>query len=85
MSSPKLDLYYFDACPFCQYVLRAIQGLNIKVNYMHIYDEPKNMEKLMQDTGRKTTPCLYIDGNPMFESQDIIDWLEKNQDNLEKN
>jgi glutaredoxin 2 len=26
----KLELYYYDQCPFCQYVLRKIDQLGIK-------------------------------------------------------
>lgn len=38
----------------------------------------------MNDTGRRTVPCLYIDNQPMFESQDIMEWLRDNESNLEK-
>jgi glutaredoxin len=81
---PKLELYYFDACPFCQIVLREVKALNLKVTYNHIYKEPQHHEKLYKDTGRGTTPCLYIDGKPMFESADIIEWLNDNKEKLEK-
>lgn len=84
MSYPKLELYYFEACPFCQIVLRAIDDLGLKVDYKHIHEDPSNYEKLVKDTGRGTTPCLYIDGKPMHESRDIINWLQANQGNLEK-
>jgi glutaredoxin len=84
MSAPELDLYYFDACPYCQRVLNAINKYKIKVNYKDIYEGTNNLEKLRIITGKKTTPCLFIDGNPMFESLDIIVWLEKNLDKLNK-
>jgi glutaredoxin len=58
---------------------------NIKVNYKDIYEDTNNMQKLMYITGRKTVPCLFIDGDPMHESSDIVAWLEKNLDKLEKN
>ncbi len=79
----KLELFYFDACPFCQLVLRAIDELNIKVDYKNIYDDERNLNRLLGDTGRRTTPCLYIDGKPMFESADIINWLKENKSKLE--
>lgn len=79
-----LDFYYFDSCPYCQRVLRVINELKIKVNYKDIYGDTTNMQKLLQITGRKTVPCLFIDGDPMFESLDIIDWLRANEKDLEK-
>ena len=42
------------------------------------------MDRLFSETGRRTTPCLFIDGKPMFESEDIIEWLKNNQFNLHK-
>lgn len=65
-------------------VSRVIDKHNIKVNYCDIYASKEHLEKLESDTGRRTVPCLYIDGKPMHESADIIAWLESNLDNLEK-
>ncbi len=85
MSTPVLDLYYFDSCPYCQRVLNVIDELKIKVNYKDIYEDTNNMQKLIYITGRKTVPCLFIDGLPKHESLDIIDWLKANSNKLEKN
>lgn len=84
MKSPELELYYFDACPFCQKVLNVIKEHNFKVIYKDIYEDTNNMQKLMLITGRKTVPCLFIDGDPMHESLDIMNWLIKNENKLEK-
>lgn len=84
MKAPILDFYYFDSCPYCQRVLRVIDELKIKVNYKDIYGDINDMHKLMYITGKKTVPCLFIDGTPMHESLEIIDWLRANKDTLEK-
>ena len=80
----KLNLYYYDSCPFCKIVLKIIKDLNLLVDFKNIHQDEKNLQKLLKDTGRKTVPCLYIDGKPLFESLDIVAWLKKNADNLEK-
>ncbi|MFI5389898.1 MAG: glutaredoxin family protein [Bacteriovoracales bacterium] len=80
----KLDLYYFDSCPFCQIVLKVIKELNLLVDLKNIHEDERNLLKLYKDTGRRTVPCLYIDGVPLFESLDIIEWLRKNSNQLEK-
>jgi len=85
MHSKKLDLFYYDECFFCQKVLREIKNLNLKVSYRHIYEDQKNLQTLLEKTGRKTTPCLFINGEPMFESDDIIEWLRENHTKIEKN
>ena len=85
MHSKNLDLFYYDECFFCQKVLREIKNLNLKVSYRHIYEDQKNLQTLLEKTGRKTTPCLFINGEPMFESDDIIEWLRENHTKIEKN
>ncbi len=81
----KLDLYYYDSCPFCQIVLNVIKENNIKVELKNIHEDGANLKKLYQDTGRRTVPCLYIDGSPLFESLDIINFLKNKINSLEKN
>ena len=84
MKAPLLELYFFDACPYCQKVLKVIDELNLKITYIDIYDDVNYMQKLMMITGRKTVPCLFVDGAPMHESSDIINWLRENKDRLTK-
>lgn len=81
---PKLELYYFPACPFCQRVLTTIDRLQVKVVFKDIRENEEYLNQLLKDTGKKTVPCLYIDGKPMFESSDIMKWLEDHQAQLEK-
>lgn len=84
MKSPLLELYYFDSCPYCQRVLSVINNLKIKVIYKDIHADINEMEKLMYVTGRRTVPCLFINGTPMHESEDIMNWLRANAETLEK-
>ena len=82
MNAPQLDFYYFDSCPYCQRVIRVIESEKIKVNWIDIHEDANALKKLVEVTGRKTVPCLFIDGKPMHESLDIIDWLKNNKSNL---
>ncbi len=78
MSEKKLELYYFEQCPYCQLVMQTLRvtGLEEKVVFKDIHEDPKFKQKLIQDTGKGTVPCLYIDGKPMHESRDIAEWLK---------
>lgn len=82
MSKPKLDLYFYYQCPFCVRVLNAIENLGIEVNLKNVLENKDYFNEHVEKTGRRTVPCLYIDGTPMFESSDIISWLESNKDKL---
>lgn len=74
----KLELYFFPACPYCQIVLSALKETKLedKVTMLDIHKDPASKKKLVEDTGRGTVPCLYIDGKPMHESRDIAIWLK---------
>jgi len=80
MSKHKLELYFYFQCPYCQRVLDRIEQLKIqdKVSLKNILEDKSSLDKLITDTGRRTVPCLYIDGKPMHESSDIMNWLSKN-------
>lgn len=83
-SFPYLELFKFDSCPYCQFVMNTIDKLAIKVEMRDIISNTSNRERLIKDTGRQTVPCLYIDNKPMFESRDISQWLNDHKDQLEK-
>ncbi len=80
----KLDLYYYEQCPFCYQVLVKVKDLDLgeKINFKNVLESPEHRDFHMKETGRTTVPCLYIDDKPMFESRDIMNWLEANKDNL---
>ena len=75
----KLELYYFEACPYCQIVFQAIKESQMQNNII-LFDIHKNSDhkkKLIEETGRGTVPCLFIDGVPMHESRDIAEWIHR--------
>lgn len=73
----ELVLYKFDSCPYCRRVLRVIDKLDIadQIVLRDTRQDPQWRADLREKTGRTQVPCLFIDGKPMFESLDIIDWL----------
>ena len=40
--------------------------------------EPDANAELIERGGKRQVPCLFIDGKPMYESNDINTWLEQN-------
>ncbi len=70
-----LVLYKFDSCPYCRRVLRALEDLDIQVEMADTRLDRKKGTELFELTGRTQVPCLFIDGKPLFESADIVDWL----------
>lgn len=72
-------LYKKDTCPYCQRVLRFMANNNIQgVELKDILEDPKNKEYLIEHGGMNQVPCLFIDGKPMYESLDIIEYMKNN-------
>jgi len=76
-----LALYYFDGCPFCVRVLRAIDTLRLDVELRNIYEDRDYLNELREVRGRTTVPVLRItsaDGQDrwMPESADIVRYLQ---------
>ena len=74
----NLILYKKDTCPYCRKVMSYISSSGrTDIIYRDITDDPEAAETLIQTGGKKQVPCLFIDGAPMYESMDIINWLEQ--------
>jgi len=72
----ELALYKSDLCGYCVRVLRALDRLGLQVELRDVLADSSHRQVLREATGRSTVPCLLIDGVFLFESADIISWLE---------
>ena len=75
VGAPNLVLYKFDACPYCQLVMREAASLGIVLPMRDTRADPAAAADHRAATGRTQVPALYIDGKPLFESADIVEWL----------
>lgn len=77
----NLTLYHFAACPFCTKTRRAMHKLNLNIEKRSASQGSPYRQELEAGTGKVKVPCLRIekDGQVewMFESNDIIRYLEK--------
>ena len=75
----ELKLYMFDTCPFCRKVINEIEGSGrTDVEYRDIHKSEAYRKELLETGGKEQVPCLFIDGKPLYESSDIIQWLKEN-------
>jgi glutaredoxin len=72
----SLVLYMFDECPFCQRVLSAMGALGFDLPMRNIRKDLSARDELIRVGGSKQVPCLFINGKPLYESADIIDYLK---------
>jgi len=71
-----LTLYHFQGCPYCEKVRGFLQKHKISIPMKDIHANLKYREELIRIGGKPQVPCLVIDGKPLYESDDIIQWLE---------
>ena len=75
--SKKYTLYQFPECPFCQLVLNEIDKLELDIPNKNTRLDPEAKDELISLTGKTQVPCLVIDGEPLLESSDIVNYLRK--------
>lgn len=72
-----LELFKFDTCPYCRRVMEYIESSGrTDILYRDIHKSSEAEKRLIETGGKKQVPCLFIDGEPLYESLDIIDWLK---------
>ncbi len=76
----KLELIHKWACPYSARVRDFIEerGLKDQIVFMEVNESEGAKDRLEQLTGKTQVPCLVVDGEPILESRDIIQWLDRN-------
>ena len=80
---PVLVLYYSPYCGYSQMVLNYLKQIHKTVPMKNVIDNPTAKDELKRYGGKLQVPCLFIDQNPLYESDKIIQWLSQNQDYLD--
>ncbi len=78
MDTNSLTLYQYASCPFCQKVLRFMAANNIDLPLKDTMMDPDARHELIELGGRGMVPALRIGDEIMYESDDIIQWLQEN-------
>lgn len=74
-----LALYYYPTCPYCRKVTKFIEKNDLdEIELKNINQDQEAEAKLIEVGGKRQVPCLFIDGEALYESNDIIDWLKRN-------
>jgi glutathione S-transferase len=71
----ELLLYAKAYCPYCRRVLRRARELGLELDQRDTTLR-ENRERLIEVGGKRQVPCLLVNGEPMYESADIIQFLE---------
>jgi len=81
--SPILLLYYKPTSSFSQKVLNFLKEIDKEIPLKNVDEDPKAKDELLHLGGKDQVPCLFIDGAPLYEADEIIDWLREKKGSLE--
>ena len=75
----KHILYYKPTCPYCVRVLNFMNERGIECEMRNTL-EPGVASELVAVGGKQQVPCLVIDGQALYESLDIIEYMRTRAD-----
>lgn len=75
-SFDNMYIYMKPGCPYCVKVDRFLAAANIELEHRFV-TEGANADDLRAIGGKVQSPCLIVDGKAMYESDDIIAYLER--------
>src|SRR5258708_3934691 len=78
----NMELFQFEACPFCVKVRLAEKRLGINLKKRDVLNEKMAEEELLKGGGQRQVPCLRIkneDGTSkwIYESSDIVTFMDR--------
>lgn len=71
-------LFVGTICPYCKKVENFMNENNIEIEIVNIEEDREAMNELIEKGGKRQVPCLYHDGEYLYESDDIIKFLGQN-------
>lgn len=77
-----LMLYYSPYCPHSRQVLQYLDKIHKSVPMKNVYEDKAYKEELRKKGGLMQVPCLLIDGKPMYNADDIVQWMSQHQGQL---
>ena len=72
----ELLLYQKPTCPYCQKVFYFLDALQLEIEMADTRDLEVRAE-LIRRGGKAQVPCLMIQGAPLYESDEIIRFLQE--------
>jgi glutaredoxin 3 len=70
---PKVLMYLTAACPFCQSADRLLREKGVAVEKIRVDLEPERRAEMMQKSGRRTVPQIWINDLHVGGCDDLYD------------
>ena len=70
---PNVELYSTDWCPFCRRAEKLLSDKGIGFTKINLDDEPGRKEEMVNRSGRRTVPQIFIDGKHVGGCDDLYE------------
>jgi glutaredoxin 3 len=82
----KPELYFFEACPYCKKITDFIDQHSIhqRVILKEIRKNHTYYNELLSLTQDDQVPCLVYRGEPLLNSEKILQWMNQHLVNRER-
>lgn len=77
-------LYYSPECWHSQKLLETLNQMNVTLPMKDVSADKAAKEELRTKGGLMQVPCLFIDGKPLYNDEEILKWIKANTDCLKK-
>jgi glutaredoxin 3 len=66
-----VDIYTTPSCPYCVMAKRLMREKGVSYDEIDVANDPDKRKWLVEVTGQRTVPQIFIDGNPYGGFTDI--------------
>jgi len=73
VTSPEVTLYVSDWCPYCQRAKSLLTRKNVVFREINVDDEPKLREEMIERSGRRTVPQIYVGDTHVGGCDDLFE------------
>jgi glutaredoxin 3 len=73
MTVPRITMYSTAVCPYCIQAERYLKAKGVTdIDYLRVDLDPDLRRKMMERTGRRTVPQIYIDAFHVGGYEDLV-------------
>ena len=70
---PKVEIYTKDYCPYCMRAKHLLETKGVRFEEYEITNDADGQRDMIQRSGRRTVPQIFIDGVHLGGSDDLIE------------
>jgi len=68
----RVTVYSKDYCPYCKRAKALLRTKGVSFTDIEVADDPKLFEEMVQRSGGRTVPQIFIDGAPIGGASDLF-------------